>query len=316
MSVPSLKMRRIADRPVTDLERRMSSSGVPLSCSSIGRVISSSTSLAVMPMPSVWISTMGGANSGKTSTGIERRRSMPKYIIPAAMAITRKRNLRLDPTIQRIIAVNLSGPSFSSVFGTEQLRPANRHHHRARRRTVRQNDPVPVDVVDTDGVSHEHQGLWVDVDPGLPLRVIDHRGVGDDPPRPGTGQSQLDPDTLPRRQAVSLFDRVVQRRRLFGVVMTPDRSGRRAGRVAGQRHDKGWLARGYGAQVQRGQGHSDPDFAPVVGGRGRLGHRSEEHTSELQSRLHLVCRLLLEKKKNTCKMQEDALYNANARVSL
>src|SRR2546422_6052642 len=27
------------------------------------------------------------------------------------------------------------------------------------------------------------------------------------------------------------------------------------------------------------------------------GKRSEEHTSELQSRLHLVCRLLLEKKK-------------------
>src|SRR2546422_7716736 len=27
------------------------------------------------------------------------------------------------------------------------------------------------------------------------------------------------------------------------------------------------------------------------------GERSEEHTSELQSRLHLVCRLLLEKKK-------------------
>src|SRR5687768_18187084 len=29
----------------------------------------------------------------------------------------------------------------------------------------------------------------------------------------------------------------------------------------------------------------------------RTGVRSEEHTSELQSRLHLVCRLLLEKKK-------------------
>src|SRR2546422_5340760 len=28
-----------------------------------------------------------------------------------------------------------------------------------------------------------------------------------------------------------------------------------------------------------------------------LNRRSEEHTSELQSRLHLVCRLLLEKKK-------------------
>src|SRR2546422_4722947 len=38
--------------------------------------------------------------------------------------------------------------------------------------------------------------------------------------------------------------------------------------------------------------------------RGVLGavieiFRSEEHTSELQSRLHLVCRLLLEKKKKT-----------------
>src|SRR2546422_5226533 len=30
-----------------------------------------------------------------------------------------------------------------------------------------------------------------------------------------------------------------------------------------------------------------------------LERRSEEHTSELQSRLHLVCRLLLEKKKRT-----------------
>src|SRR5699024_12351684 len=29
-------------------------------------------------------------------------------------------------------------------------------------------------------------------------------------------------------------------------------------------------------------------------------HRSEEHTSELQSRFDLVCRLLLEKKKATC----------------
>src|SRR2546429_10019874 len=32
--------------------------------------------------------------------------------------------------------------------------------------------------------------------------------------------------------------------------------------------------------------------------RAAAGIRSEEHTSELQSRLHLVCRLLLEKKNN------------------
>src|SRR5215813_5676352 len=35
----------------------------------------------------------------------------------------------------------------------------------------------------------------------------------------------------------------------------------------------------------------------------RLGWRSEEHTSELQSRPHLVCRLLLEKKKHFCNTQ-------------
>src|SRR2546422_7699702 len=34
-----------------------------------------------------------------------------------------------------------------------------------------------------------------------------------------------------------------------------------------------------------------------VGEAMAIGRRSEEHTSELQSRLHLVCRLLLEKKK-------------------
>src|SRR2546422_4144589 len=34
-------------------------------------------------------------------------------------------------------------------------------------------------------------------------------------------------------------------------------------------------------------------------------NRSEEHTSELQSRLHLVCRLLLEKKKKKIKYTYD-----------
>src|SRR5690349_23350605 len=40
--------------------------------------------------------------------------------------------------------------------------------------------------------------------------------------------------------------------------------------------------------------------APATGGRAGAV-RSEEHTSELQSRRDLVCRLLLEKKKNTFK---------------
>src|SRR2546429_2737572 len=40
--------------------------------------------------------------------------------------------------------------------------------------------------------------------------------------------------------------------------------------------------------------------------RDRRIWRSEEHTSELQSRLHLVCRLLLEKKKNKPTYADDS----------
>src|SRR2546421_8510763 len=49
--------------------------------------------------------------------------------------------------------------------------------------------------------------------------------------------------------------------------------------------------------------HRGPDVpAPRAHGVGEGGtSRSEEHTSELQSRSDLVCRLLLEKKKTPCK---------------
>src|SRR2546422_8383766 len=45
------------------------------------------------------------------------------------------------------------------------------------------------------------------------------------------------------------------------------------------------------------------DLFPGFAGT-ELLFRSEEHTSELQSRLHLVCRLLLEKKKRTHNSQQ------------
>src|SRR5256884_46216 len=54
----------------------------------------------------------------------------------------------------------------------------------------------------------------------------------------------------------------------------------------------------HGAHAPRASAHQQPP----EGKRGRGVHdgiRSEEHTSELQSRLHLVCRLLLEKKKKS-----------------
>src|SRR5258708_25511804 len=46
----------------------------------------------------------------------------------------------------------------------------------------------------------------------------------------------------------------------------------------------------------------------------RCGSRSEEHTSELQSPDHLVCRLLLEKKKIT-DSQKHALHTTIRRIS-
>src|SRR2546422_4202113 len=45
--------------------------------------------------------------------------------------------------------------------------------------------------------------------------------------------------------------------------------------------------------------------------RGPEPPRSEEHTSELQSRLHLVCRLLLEKKKKFIRSADVVISCAN-----
>src|SRR2546429_5019358 len=47
---------------------------------------------------------------------------------------------------------------------------------------------------------------------------------------------------------------------------------------------------------------------------GSAQNRSEEHTSELQSRLHLVCRLLLEKKKKKACSRRTICYNMRTRV--
>src|SRR2546422_1937725 len=54
----------------------------------------------------------------------------------------------------------------------------------------------------------------------------------------------------------------------------------------------GWGKEGFAAVGASGAGGL---FAPSTSSF--VTRRSEEHTSELQSRLHLVCRLLLEKKK-------------------
>src|SRR3712207_7789090 len=52
------------------------------------------------------------------------------------------------------------------------------------------------------------------------------------------------------------------------------------------------------ARARRGVGRCAGRLSACQGLRARRADRSEEHTSELQSRQYLVCRLLLEKKKN------------------
>src|SRR5687768_17827113 len=67
-------------------------------------------------------------------------------------------------------------------------------------------------------------------------------------------------------------------------------------------------------------GADDEDHSQIYRGKYLLETfacmRSEEHTSELQSRLHLVCRLLLEKKKTQLNFIRVALDNLIVGVSL
>src|SRR2546422_7777635 len=62
----------------------------------------------------------------------------------------------------------------------------------------------------------------------------------------------------------------------------------------------------FGQQALPATGTSGVEdvLAKIAGPFLAAGGRSEEHTSELQSRLHLVCRLLLEKKKKNTRTVE------------
>ncbi len=112
-SVPRLKSSMICDSACDRGRADDVDVGNAAQRSSIGMVMSSSTSAEVIPGPSVWISTFGGANSGKTSTGILRSSRTPNSTMPMPMASTRKRNLRLDPTIQ---ANTQTPPTLGSRF--------------------------------------------------------------------------------------------------------------------------------------------------------------------------------------------------------
>src|SRR5439155_15029387 len=110
-------------------------------------------------------------------------------------------------------------------------------------------------------------------------------------PSPASTTFLSHPTPTPRPYTLSLHD----------ALPISGRAAPRAGIAASERQ---------GAADRREHAHAraGPGANPRAGARpgraaacaaARPAHRSEEHTSELQSRGHLVCRLLLEKKNNT-----------------
>src|SRR3712207_7426943 len=83
---------------------------------------------------------------------------------------------------------------------------------------------------------------------------------------------------------------------------------RRSGRAAGpapparsrRRGSRAWAARSGSARRRQARRRLDEAI-----GEADRDVRSEEHTSELQSRQYLVCRLLLEKKKRNTLLRVD-----------
>src|SRR2546422_5553047 len=87
---------------------------------------------------------------------------------------------------------------------------------------------------------------------------------------------------------------------LFAQKITGDISGTVQDSTGAVVKDATITAKNIGTGETRSAKSSDAGFYRIVElppGKYTVTVRSEEHTSELQSRLHLVCRLLLEKKK-------------------
>src|SRR5689334_24069686 len=99
---------------------------------------------------------------------------------------------------------------------------------------------------------------------------------------------------LPRPPRSTLFPYTT----LFRSVLGRARRRHRALRVdrAVLRSEAHARVRG-GEGAVRSEGAHEPRQDRAASEAGRSHARSEEHTSELQSQFHLVCRLLLEKKK-------------------
>src|SRR6478672_12795499 len=93
------------------------------------------------------------------------------------------------------------------------------------------------------------------------------------------------------------------------VTVAPDRCAARATSRAGESRMSSLL----GLKAAPSTATFLPISVPPHCSRARSTMRSEEHTSELQSRSDLVCRLLLEKKKKKIKKDQQSAKKAKKR---
>ncbi len=102
-SVPVSKISTTDDSPSTDFDRSTVRPGTPFMAASSGTLMSASTSELDSPGASVWISTSGGANSGKTSNGASLVLRTPTTSRITASATTGSRSRSDVPIRARIM---------------------------------------------------------------------------------------------------------------------------------------------------------------------------------------------------------------------
>src|SRR5207249_8544148 len=104
--------------------------------------------------------------------------------------------------------------------------------------------------------------------------------------------SSSDPPPTTELSPLSLHDALPISRQIARSLSTAVRRDRRATPRRAAARVRGLIGRESAASLRARTIPSSAGSSPAAGRR-----RSEEHTSELQSRFDLVCRLLLEKKK-------------------
>ena len=154
---------------------------MPFSDCSSGIVTSDSTSAADKPIAEVWISTRGGANSGKTSTGIVRSCCTPKNIIAAAHRDDEvpEPEARVDDPAQHggSARSRYSSPTSYSLPSSSAAPTVTTSVPGAG--PAREQRRVALDANHLDRRAHEHEGLGTGVRPCIAGGVVEHGGIGD-----------------------------------------------------------------------------------------------------------------------------------------